>query len=113
MITKKVIDELYHKYRKPLQGIEDLNIELLMGEASEHHDISIDEHGNVVINSIDKNSPFHKIYLNNIRGITQFENDIAVVMHSSILFLDKNNPKVNIHLRLEEPSFWDKIKAKF
>jgi hypothetical protein len=113
MITKKVIDELYHKYRKPDPGIENLNIELLMGEASEHHDISIDEHGNIVISSIDTNSPFHKIALHNIRGITQFENDIAVVMHSSIVFLDKNQPKVNIHLRLDEPSFWDKIKAKF
>ena len=83
MITKKVIDALYKKYRKRPAGIELLDVGLLFEYASEHHDIVIDEEGNLVINSIDSASPFHKLALNRIHGITQFDEVVVIVLHSS------------------------------
>ena len=70
MITKKVIDELYARYRKPPHGIENLDIGLLFEYASDHHNITIDENGSLVIKSIDSRSPFHKFPLANIHGLT-------------------------------------------
>lgn len=112
MITKKVIDELYSRYRKPPHGIENLDIGLLFEYASDHHNITIDENGCLVINSIDSRSPFHKFPLANIHGLTHFEDVVAVVMHSSIIFLNKHDQGVNVHLRLEGPSLWERMKLK-
>ena len=112
MITKKVIDTLYRKYRKRPEGVEQLDIGLLFEYASEHHSIEIDEEGNLLINSIDTASPFHKLSLSRIHGITQFEDVVAIVMHSSILFLSKHDDSVNVHIKFDEPSIWEKLKWK-
>lgn len=110
MITKKVIDELYKKYRKAPSGIEDLDVGLLFDYASEHHNVQIDEDGHLDIESIDARSPFRRIPLNRICGITHFENSVAIVLPSSIIFLNKHDNGVNVHLRAQSPSIWEKIK---
>ncbi len=112
MITKKVIDELYRRFRKRPSGIEHLDVGLLFEHASEHHDITIDDDGNLVIDSIDENSPFHKIALDRIHGFYQFDDVIAIVLHSSIIFLNKNDNGVNVHIKFDKPSLWERIKWK-
>ncbi|WP_289157482.1 hypothetical protein [uncultured Muribaculum sp.] len=112
MITKKVIDELYARYRKPPHGIENLDIGLLFEYASDHHNITIDENGSLVIKSIDSRSPFHKFPLANIHGLTHFEDVVAIVLHSSIIFLNKHDHGVNVHLQLEGPTLWERMKLK-
>lgn len=111
MITKRVIDELYKKYDRRPAGIEDLNIGLLFDYAADHHDISIDEEGFLVIESVDHNSPFRRIPLRGVHAIVPFEDVVAIVMHSSIVFLSKNGPEVNVHVRLEGPSLWERVRS--
>ncbi len=112
MITKKVIDALYKKYRKRPAGIELLDVGLLFEYASEHHNIVIDEEGNLVINSIDPASPFHKLALSHIHGITQFDDVVVIILHSSIVFLNKKDSGINVHIKFDEPSIWEKIRWK-
>lgn len=112
MITKKVIDELYKKFRKRPPGIEHLDIGLLFEYAAEHHNITIDEDGNLVIASIDPNSPFHRIALNRVHGFYHFDDVTAIVMHSSIIFLNKHDNGVNVHIKFDKPSLWERIKWK-
>lgn len=113
MITKKVIDELYHKYRKRPESVDALDIPLLFEHASEQHDIQIDDEGNLVIGSIDPRSPFRQLPLRNIHGISHFDDSLAIVLHSSILFLNKKDAGVNVHIRAEQPSLWECIRWKF
>ncbi len=113
MITKQVIDELYKKYKKLPDGIEHLDIGLLFDYASEHHDIQIDDEGNLVIKSLDERSPFHKIALDRIHGISAFENSLSIVMHSSILFLNRHDSGINVHIKTNPPTVWEKMKWWF
>lgn len=113
MITKKVIDELYRRFRKRPSGIEHLDIGLLFEYASEHHNVTIDDEGNIVIDSIDPNSPFHKIALDRVHGFYHFDDVIAIVLHSSIIFLNKNDNGVNVHIKFDKPSLWERVKWKF
>jgi len=113
MITKQVIDELYKKYKKLPDGIEHLDIGLLIDYASEHHHIQIDDEGYLVIQSLDERSPFHKIALNRIHGISAFENCLSIVMHSSILFLNRYDSGINVHIKTNPPTVWERIKWWF
>lgn len=112
MITKQVIDELYKKYDKRPASPFDLNLSLLFEYAVDNHAINLDEE-KVVINSIAPDSIFHSINLNHIHEIVEFEESIAIVLHSSIIFLNKYDNKSYVHIKTPKQSIWDKLKTKF
>ncbi|MCM1109901.1 MAG: hypothetical protein NC336_01690 [Clostridium sp.] len=112
MITKKVIEEIYRKYNKRPDSPFDLNLGLLFEYAADNHGINLDEE-KVVINSIEPDSIFHSINLNHIHEIVEFENAIAIVLHSSIIFLNKHDNKSYIHIRTDRPGFFDRILSRF
>ena len=110
MINKEVIQELYDKFPKRPASPDELDIDLLFMYLMDNHDFYIDDDGNLVINSIAPNSPFPSIPLSHIHKIVDFENSIARVLHSAIVFLNKNDSKVNIHIRTSKPSLWNRIR---
>ncbi len=103
MVTRKLIDALYRKYNRPPASTDELNFSLLFDYALENHGIVIDE-DDLFIGSVDPSSPFARIPLRHIHEIFEFENQIAIV------FLSKSDSKVNVHLRMEKPSVWSRIK---
>lgn len=116
MITKKVIQTLYKKYRKLPESPDFLDMPLLFDYAQEHHNVMIDMDGPVdslLINSIDPASPFHRIPLDRIHAIVPFEEWVAIVLHSSIIFLSRTSNKVSVHVRMEEPSLFDRMSDFF
>lgn len=98
MINKKVIDSLYKKFDKRPESPFDLNLSLLFDYLIENHAITVDEE-NLTIGSIEPESPFHSIPLRHIHAIVEFGDDIAIVLHSSIIFLSKYSPRVSIHIK--------------
>lgn len=110
MITKQVIDSIYKQYNKPPRSVDELDISLLFDYALENHGIIIDEN-TLYIGSVDPKSPFAELPLKNINAILEFENRLAIVLNNSIVFLNKENSDVNIHIRVDGPSFWDRIKG--
>lgn len=116
MITRKVIQTLYKKYRKLPESPDCLDMALLFDYAGEHHNINIDMFGPVdslIIGSIDSSSPFHRIPLERIHAIVPFEEWVAVVLHSSIIFLSRRTGRVSVHVRTDPPSFWERIRNIF
>lgn len=113
MINNQVIQELYHKFTKRPASPDELDIDLMFMHLMDNHDFYIDDDGNLIINSIAPSSPFHTIPLTHIHKIVDFENKVALVLHSSIIFLDKNDSKVHIHIRTQKQSLWDKIRGRY
>lgn len=112
MITEKVIDSLYKQYNKRPSSPDELDISLLFENLIASHDIAIDDEANLVINSIPPESPFHRIPLQNIHAIVEFEYKIAIVLHSSIIFLNKDDSRTHIHIRQPRRSLLDKILGR-
>ncbi len=112
MVTKKVIDSIYRQFNRPPHSVDELNIGLLFDYAVENHEIVIDEN-NLHIGSVDPHSPFAVIPLDHIHEILEFEDVIAIVLHSSIIFLNKQDSNVNVHIRMEPTSAWSRLKDKF
>jgi len=116
MITRKVIETLYKSYRKLPASPDCLDMPMLFDYAAEHHNVTIDMDGPVdtlVINSIDTSSPFHRIPLERIHAIVPFEEWVAIVLHSSIIFLNRASSRVSVHVKPIKPTLWERIKAVF
>lgn len=110
MVTKKVIGNLYKQFNCPPDDIYDLNIAMLFDKAAEHHGLVVDENY-IFIGSVDPSSPFAMIPLNRINAIVEFDSVIAIVLHSSIIFLDKHSDQVHIHIKDRQPTLWDKMRS--
>ena len=114
MITKQVIETLYKKYRKLPKSPDCLDFALLFDDIATHHDISVDmDTDSLVIRSLGENSPFSRIPLSRIHAIVPFEEWIAIVLHSSIIFLNRTSPKVSVHIQPPRLSFIDRLKMPF
>ena len=111
MITKQVIETLYKKYNKRPKSPDCLDFGLLFDSITDYHNISVDmETDELVINDLGEMSPFHKIPLSKIHAIVPFEEWVAIVLHSSIIFLNRKATKVSVHVKPPELSFMDRIK---
>lgn len=112
MITSKAINELYKKYAKAPKSVDMLNLSLLFDYAAHHHNIQIDpETGKLTIGSVDSKSPFHTLSIKRINAIVPFEDWVALVMHSSIVFLNRKNSQVSVHLKPLNPGFMDRVRG--
>lgn len=112
MINNKVINSIYKKYSKRPSSIDQLNIPLLFEAAHDDHAIEINGH-DLIINSQEPWSPFHTIDLNRVHAILDFDRYVAVVLHSSIVFIGKKNSEIHIHIKPIKPSITDRMKQMF
>jgi len=112
MITQAVIDQLYKTYKKTPLKADDLDVDLLFEHLIEHHDIQIDDYANLILGSLPESSPFYKIPLSNIHAIVEFEKKIAVVLHSSIIFLNKFDNRSTVHIKMPKRSILDRLFPK-
>lgn len=114
MITKEVIKTLYKQYPKRPKSVDDLDMVLLFDTVAVMHDITVDiDSGDLVIGSIDPKSLFHRIPLAHIHAFVPFEEWTAIVLHSSIIFLNRKNTKVSVHLKPPTPTIAERIKGIF
>lgn len=111
MITEQTINEIYKKFSKRPGSPDELNIPPLFEAVHPSHGIQIDEE-RLIINSLPKGSIFHSIPLKNINAILEFESNVAIVMHSSIIFLSKNDAGNYVHFKPIKMSFLDKLRSK-
>lgn len=114
MITKEVINTLYKKYRKRPKSPDMLDIALLFDEVAAIHGITIDiDTNDIIINSIDSKSIFHRVSLDRVHAIVPFEEWVAIVLLSSIVFVNKRSTKVSIHIKPQQPTLCERISAIF
>lgn len=111
MISKEVIKTLYKKYPHRAKSIDDLDMALLFDSVGERHKISVDiETNRLIIGSLEPMSIFHAIPLAHIHAIVPFEEWIAIVLHSSIIFLNRKTDEVSVHLKPLNDGFGGKLR---
>lgn len=112
MIDNKTIETIYKKFSNRPASLDELNIPLLFEAAHDDHAIEIKGH-DLIINSLDSWSPFHTIDLHRVHAILDFDRYVAVVLHSSIIFISKHNDQVHIHIKDIKPSLADRMRSMF
>lgn len=113
MITGQVIDTLFKKYKKRPDSPDDLDISLLFDDdLSDIHGLTISPDDNLIIGSIDPLSPFHRIPMRHIHAFVVFEKWVAIVLHSSIIFLNRKEPQVTLNIKPVKRTFMSKLRDK-
>lgn len=114
MITKEVIQTLYKKYPNRAKSVDCLDIAMLFDTVGIMHYINVDiESNKLIIGSIDEKSIFRSIPLSHIHAIVPFEEWTAIVLHSTIIFLNRKSTKVSIHLKPPTRTVADRLKGLF
>lgn len=110
MISQRVIDEIYKRYGKRKDPVDDSRIDYFINLLSDHHDISKDDM-EIIVNSMEPGNFFRRFLKRNIRAILEFDNEVAFVFPSHILFLSRTTPNAQIHMRLDDepPTFWQRL----
>jgi len=110
MITNKAIEEIYRRYGKRPKSIDCLDFVLLIDKVGAMHDIFVDPEAEVMtIGSMPDDSPFRTLILRNINAFIDFEEWVAIVLHSAIVFLNKKDSRASIHLKETKLTLWDKL----
>ena len=112
MINNKTIEAIYKKYNRLPASLDEIEIPLLFEAAHEDHAIEIKGH-DLIINSLEPWSPFHTIDLYRVHALLNFDDYIAVVLHSSIIFISKHSDEVKVHIKELKPSFVDRMRNMF
>lgn len=110
MIHKKVIDAIYKKFKSRPSSPDELNIPLLFEKLPEEAGIEIDG-DELVIGSIDQRSMLHSIPVSHIHAIIDFEEAVAIVLHSSIIFLSKEDGSAHVHLKDMSTGLFDRLRS--
>lgn len=106
MIKPETIKELYKKSPLP---INNQNLELFINHQLKHHSLQI-TNTELIINSIEEDSPFHSIPLRNIKCTEEDDVYFIIILRNSILFLSKINDDIHVHINVEKPTLWQRIK---
>lgn len=112
MISQKAIQYLYQQFDERPESSDFLDLNLLFDIPEHFHNIKIDEK-QIEIGSICSSSPFHSIALDHINAIVDLEENIAIVLNSSIVFLSKKSKEVSIDIKAISLSFTDRLANLF
>ena len=110
MIQKKVIDAIYRKFKSRPTSPDELDIPLLFEKLPEQAGIEIDG-DSVVVGSINPKSMFHKIPVSHIHAIIEFDEAVAIVLHSSMIFISKEDGSAHVHLKEMTAGFLDRLRS--
>lgn len=114
MITKQNIADIYKNFSHRPSSVKQLEIDTLLEITSEFHGVYVDPNTNtLIINSIDPKSPFHTIDIDKINAIVNLDEWAAIVLHSSIIFLNKESTKIAIDIKHIKIKLTDRIRAVF
>ncbi|MFQ7039211.1 MAG: hypothetical protein ACLRRG_00985 [Barnesiella sp.] len=107
-LTKRLINSLYKRYRKPPGNYQELGAEIIFLPYVDLYKISFS--GDIMtLACLNCENPFYRVRLKNICGIEILEKHIALVMSSSILFLNRENNGISVHIKEESFPFYKRI----
>ncbi|MCM1482695.1 MAG: hypothetical protein NC043_00030 [Muribaculaceae bacterium] len=113
MLTKETINSLYRKFDKRPSSPDELDIAILFEHLMDTHDVAIDDEAHLIIGTIPPDSPFHKLPLANIHAIVELADEIVIVLHSSLVILNKDDSNVHVHLRNHAPTVSERLSSLF
>lgn len=112
MVTKKIIDEIYRKYKNPPSNIEELNINYYIKMLKEYHPMSITS-DRIIIENAGEFCPFKHILISRLTGIIEFSKYVAFILPEHIFFFDRHSENIRLHMKKEpKPGFFSQLLSK-
>lgn len=104
-ISSNLIDSLYKRFSRRPATLDERNLRLLADYIVEDRGVSLCD-DRLVFTEMSSDSPFREILLENIHGVADLGRMLAVVLHSSIIFLDCRTLEAFVHVKPAENIFY-------
>lgn len=98
MINSETISTLYNDFATAPRLFEDRGLTRLMDYAFDTDAIDFDG-DSLVFNTIEEDSPLHRVEIERIYGAREIDGYLAVVLPSAIIFLDRRDFSATINLK--------------
>lgn len=108
MINRKVIKEIYRKYRRPEKNPENLHLDYFQKLLAEANPFEITD-DMIVLRQVDEYSPFKRFLIRSLYGVLEFDRTVAFVFPAHIIFLNKSDEGINFYLREEKPKWYKRL----
>lgn len=94
----KLIDSLYRRFSRRPESLEARGLYLLADNIIDRNGLDL-EGDRLIFSEMDATSPLRSILLDNIHGVADLGELLAIVMHSSIIFFNKATHETTVHLK--------------
>ncbi len=103
---QQLIRSLYKRFSRRPSTLDERQLHLLADFIVEQRGLELDD-DRLIFTEMEPLSPFREIRLDNINGVADLGKLLAIVMHSSIIFLNKETLAATVHLK--PPTFADRL----
>lgn len=110
MTDQKLISELYRRFKRRPETLDQRNLRLLADYIVEERGVALRD-DSLVFTEMPASSPFREIRLAHIHGVADLGNLLAIVLNASIIFMHKTSLETSVHLKA--PGLKDRLLAKF
>lgn len=111
MITdRQLIKTLYKRFRRRPATLDARRLDLLADFIVDGRGLELDDN-RIVFTSMEPSSPFRAIPLDNIHGVADLGKLLAIVLHSCIIFLNRQTLDVTVNIK--PLTFSDRLSALF
>lgn len=101
MITEEVIKEIYKNYSKPPKDQKDLDLPYFAELLKPHHDLNVTD-DEVIVMNIDEFSPFKRFLTRSLNAVLDFDQNVAFVFKTHILFFSKKDDRISVNFKPEK-----------
>ena len=95
---KKLIDSLYKRFGRRSANLDDRRLDLLCDNIIDRHGLEMNDESKI-FSEMEPDAPLRSIRLDNIHGVAEFGEVLAIVMHSSIIFFNRRTLRTSVHLK--------------
>lgn len=109
MTDQELINSLYKRFGHQPATLDERHFDLLADYIVDGRGIELDD-DIIIFTHIAGKSPLRRIPLRNINGVADLGGLLAIVLHSAIIFFNKQTLAVTVHLR--HLTFTQRLKLK-
>lgn len=95
---QKIIRQLYRRFHRRPATLDERGLHLIADHIVDEQGIELDDN-RIVFTEMDCMSPFKEILLDNIHGVVDLGKLLAIVLHSSIIFFNKQTHETSVHIK--------------
>lgn len=110
-IDRQIIDSLYRRFPRRPATLDERNLRLLADYIVDDNGVSLCD-DRLIFTGMESGSPFREIMLEHVHGVIDMHTHIAIVLHSSIIFLDRATLRAHVHLRPVRRGFFARMLDK-
>lgn len=94
----KLIQSLYKRFNRRNASLDERRLDLLCDNIVDQHGLELND-DSIVFTAMPNGAALRSIRLDHIRGVAEVGELLAIVLHSSIIFFNRQTLQTSVHIK--------------